>query len=89
MQRLVAFALGALATGPAVAAMSCADLGAYLAVQPHVSQVNATTPLTTIATTGGTRCEANFVYSARGGIVPSTAQSMRCCRPMKVIAPKG
>ena len=74
-RRLLALALGALATTPAVAAMSCADLGAYLAVQPNVVQVNATTPLTTLTSTGTSpRCEANFVYSARGGTAAGYAE---------------
>jgi hypothetical protein len=74
-RRLLALALGALATTPAVAAMSCADLGAYLAVQPHVLQVNATTPFTTLTSTGTSpRCEANFVWSARGGTADGYAE---------------
>src|SRR5258705_11832460 len=75
MHRLVAPAPGALATTPAFAAMSCTELGAYLAVQPHVLQVNATTPLTTLTSTGTSpRCEANFVYSARAGTADGYAE---------------
>ena len=66
--RLSALALGAAALVPAAQAqMSCADLGAQLAVQPFISQVTPTTPLAAIATTGGARCEVNFIYSSRGG----------------------
>ena len=74
-RRLLALALGALATTPAVAAMSCAELGAHLAAQPNVFQVNATTPLTTLTSTGTSpRCEANFVYSSRGGTAAGYAE---------------
>ena len=77
MQRLVALALGAFATTPALAAMSCAQLGSYLATQPHISQfvppppaAQVPVPFTTLVAAAGAnaaRCEANFIYSARGG----------------------
>jgi len=60
-------AISALASSSVFAAMSCADLGTYLAAQPNVLQVSPTTALTTLTTTGTSpRCEANFVYSSRG-----------------------
>jgi len=61
-------AISALASSSAFAAMSCADLGTYLAAQPNVLQVSPTTALTTLTSAGTSpRCEANFVYSSRGG----------------------
>lgn len=54
----------ALFTGSALAEMSCSALGSQLATQPSVLQVSAAIPLTQVI---GTRCEANFVYSSRGG----------------------
>ncbi len=60
-------AISALASSSVFAAMSCADLGTYLAAQPNVLQVSPTTALTTLTTTGTSpRCEANFAYSSRG-----------------------
>jgi hypothetical protein len=55
-----------LAPASALAQMSCAALGAHLASQPHVQQVTtpAAVPFTAVS---GTRCEANFIYSSRGG----------------------
>jgi pimeloyl-ACP methyl ester carboxylesterase len=54
--------------------MSCADLGTHLSTQPNVqpyvpppttaNPTPAPLPLTSIT---GTRCEANFIYSSRGG----------------------
>jgi len=61
-------ALAALLALPANAQMTCAELGGWLAKDPTVLPVNATTPLTTLTTTGANaRCEANFIYSSRGG----------------------
>ncbi len=54
----------ALFASGAAAEMTCAALGAHLASQPHVLQVAPATPLAAVT---GTRCEANFVYSSRGG----------------------
>jgi len=55
----------------ALAQMSCTALGSYLATQPNISQYvpplpqpQVPAPLTRI---NGTRCEAQFIYSARGG----------------------
>jgi hypothetical protein len=68
---LVAFAVAcaaAFVAFPAMAQMSCAELGAWLEAQPAVLPVSASTPFTTLATTGSNaRCEANFIYSARSG----------------------
>jgi hypothetical protein len=72
-----AFALGALAfaCAPTFAAMTCAELGAHLGAQPNVFPVNGTTPLTALTTTGTSpRCEANFIYSARGGTAHGYAE---------------
>src|SRR6266702_2048479 len=74
-RRLLAFAIIALAPACALAQMSCAALGSYLASQPHISQYvpplpqpQTPVPFTQLLTTGGiTRCEANFIYSSRGG----------------------
>jgi hypothetical protein len=74
-QRLLAFAIIALAPASALAQMGCADLGTYLATQPNLAQYvpplpqpQVPVPFTQLLTTGGiTRCEANFIYSARGG----------------------
>ena len=71
----LALALGLLAPGAAMAQMSCTQLGTYLSTQPNVSQYtapDASTPLpfTQVIAAAGTnaaRCEANFVYSGRGG----------------------
>ena len=67
MKKLL-FALGLLLPAVAFAQTSCAALGAWLAAQPTILPVNATTPLTTLTGTGSNaRCEANFIYSSRGG----------------------
>jgi len=77
----VALALGAGAFAtPSFAEMSCSALGTYLASLPHISQyvppptpTNPTPtalPYTALIAASGTnaaRCEANFIYSARGG----------------------
>jgi hypothetical protein len=66
------------APASAWAEMTCAALGNYLAWQPNISQYTpppttqvpnpAPVPFTQLLTTSGvTRCEANFIYSARGG----------------------
>jgi hypothetical protein len=63
--------LSAVALLPAAASaqMSCVDLGVHLStlqnVQPYVAP-GATTPLP-FTQLIGTRCEANFIYSSRGG----------------------
>jgi hypothetical protein len=69
MKRLLtlsAAAMAALALTSALAQMNCAALGAHLASQPNVLQVTtpAAAPFTAVI---GTRCEANFIYSSRGG----------------------
>src|SRR6266496_4065716 len=74
-RRLLAFAIIALAPASALAQMTCAALGSYLASQPHISQYvpplpqpQTPVPFTQLLTTGGiTRCEANFIYSSRSG----------------------
>src|SRR5256885_311983 len=67
------FALFALLAAPisALAQMSCTALGAHLATQPNISQYvpplpapQVPQPFTQVI---GTRCEANFIYSSRGG----------------------
>src|SRR5437870_6430288 len=67
------FALVALLAAPisALAQMSCTALGAHLATQPNISQYvpplpapQVPQPFTQVI---GTRCEANFIYSSRGG----------------------
>ena len=82
MQRalLVLCAIAGIAPAIASAEMSCAALGSYLATQPHISQYvppptpevpsPAPVPFTTPVAASGTnaaRCEANFIYSAKGG----------------------
>ncbi|HYL23217.1 MAG TPA: tannase/feruloyl esterase family alpha/beta hydrolase, partial [Burkholderiales bacterium] len=79
MHKAVALALGSsIFASPSYAEMTCSALGTYLASQPNVSQYvpppsqanpnPAALPFTQLLTTGGvTRCEANFIYSARGG----------------------
>ena len=62
--RVLIAAAALLAPAGALAQMSCVALGAHLAWQEHVQQVNATVPFTSLI---GTRCEANFIYSSRGG----------------------
>lgn len=77
VQRAGLFAFGALllASAHANAQMSCAGLAEFLATQPDVSPVNAATPLTTLTSIGTSpRCEANFVYSARGGVAAGYAE---------------
>lgn len=75
---VAALALGASVFAiPSYAEMSCSALGAYLATQPHVSQFvppppapQVPVPFTQLIAASGTnaaRCEANFIYSARGG----------------------
>src|SRR5688572_23014379 len=72
--RIAALLFASLAPAAAAAQMSCADLGTHLATQQHVlpytpppSAANpspAPLPFTAII---GARCEANFIYSSRGG----------------------
>ena len=71
--RTKCFALAALLAAPisALAQMSCTALGAHLASQPNVLQyvppppaLQVPLPFTQLI---GTRCEANFTYSSRGG----------------------
>src|SRR5882762_5835105 len=62
MGRAIAIALWAgLFAAPAFAQMTCAALGGYLATQPNISQFVPPTP------PNAARCEAKFIYSARGG----------------------
>ena len=58
------FFLLAFCAVPAAAQMTCMALATHLASQPNVLQINAVTPFATVI---GTRCEANFIYSSRGG----------------------
>lgn len=67
-------ALAAAFAPAALAQMSCAELGVHLQAQPHVFPVNSTTPLTSLTTTGSARCEANFIYSSRGGTADGYAE---------------
>ena len=64
-----AVALGAMALAPAaLAAMSCADLGSYLAAQPYIGPVPPASALATLTpAVPNARCELNFIYSSRGG----------------------
>src|SRR5437773_901152 len=77
---LVLCAIAGFAPAIALAEMSCSALGSYLATQPNISQYvppptpqvpsPAPVPFTTPVAASGTnaaRCEANFIYSARGG----------------------
>src|SRR2546426_5305943 len=67
------FALFALLAAPisASAQMSCTALGAHLATQPNISQYVPPLPAPQVPVPYtqliGTRCEANFIYSSRGG----------------------
>src|SRR2546430_12279498 len=67
------FALVALLAAPisALAQMSCTALGAHLATQPNISQYVPPLPAPQVPQPFtqeiGTRCEANFIYSSRGG----------------------
>src|SRR5439155_11959787 len=77
---LVLCAIVGFAPAIALAQMTCAALGSYLATQPHISQyvppptpqvpspepVPFTTPVA-VSGTNAARCEANFIYSAKGG----------------------
>src|ERR1700682_2778004 len=57
-----------LAPTTALAEMTCAALGAHLATQPHVVQIVSSAGVATpFSAVTGTRCEANFIYSSRGG----------------------
>src|SRR2546426_1392757 len=72
MQRkLLALAVAALAPASALAQMTCAALGTYLASQPNISQYIPPLPAAKVPVPYtqliGTRCEANFIYSSRGG----------------------
>jgi hypothetical protein len=81
VKRSIVIAVGALFAVPASAQMSCTALGSYLATQRHVSQYTppptpqvpnpSAMPLAQLITdpngVNAPRCEANFVYSARGG----------------------
>src|SRR5207247_8692834 len=69
--KLLALDVAALAPASARAQMTCAALGTYLASQPNISQYvpplpapQVPQPFTQVI---GTRCEANFIYSSRGG----------------------
>jgi hypothetical protein len=78
MRKTAFFAL-ALGTLPAaaMAQMSCSALGSYLATLPHISQYVppppapqvpvAFTQLIPASGTNAARCEANFIFSGRGG----------------------
>src|SRR5437899_2702542 len=81
----IAFCASLFAT-PALAEMTCAALGSYLATQPNISQYvppptpqvpsPAPVPFTALVAASGTnaaRCEANFIYSARGGLADGYA----------------
>src|SRR5437773_1134038 len=72
MQRkLLALAVAALAPASALAQTTCAALGTYLASQPNISQYIPPLPAAQVPVPYtqliGTRCEANFIYSSRGG----------------------
>src|SRR3989454_5196624 len=80
----ITFCAGLFAT-PAFAQMTCAALGGYLATQPNISQfvppppaAQVPVPFTTLVPATSTppnaaRCEANFVYSAKGGLADGYA----------------
>jgi hypothetical protein len=71
----LAVALGLAFPGAAMAQMTCTQLGAYLGTQPNISQYTAPgaatplpfTQLIPAAGANAARCEANFIYSGRGG----------------------
>ena len=64
----VALGNSALTPAAALAQMSCVELASWLEAQPDVLRVTSTTPFTTLTTTGvDNPCEANFIYSSRGG----------------------
>src|SRR5215211_5670714 len=74
-----ALVLAALSFAPAsaLAQMTCTELGSYLASQPKVSPyvpplpaAQVPVPFTQLI---DTRCEANFIYSSRGGPVDGYA----------------
>ncbi|HZD20988.1 MAG TPA: tannase/feruloyl esterase family alpha/beta hydrolase, partial [Burkholderiales bacterium] len=78
--KLLVLSAVALAPASALAQMSCAALGSYLATQQHISQYTPPpsaqvpnpapllfTQLIAAAGTNAARCEANFIYSGRGG----------------------
>jgi Tannase and feruloyl esterase len=73
MTKLKGFALAALLAAPisALAQMSCTALGAHLASQPNVLQYVPAPPAPQVPLPFtqliGTRCEANFTYSSKGG----------------------
>jgi hypothetical protein len=75
MTRSIAIAVAFAFAAPAYAQMSCGTLASYLATQPNVSPyvpplpaAQVPVPFTQLLTTNGvTRCEANFIYSSRGG----------------------
>src|SRR4030088_1354215 len=78
MRRSIAIAFCAwLVATPALAQMTCAALGSYLATQPNISQfvppppaAQVPVPFTTLVPAtapNAARCEAKFIYSARGG----------------------
>src|SRR5437667_1634393 len=74
---LVMCVIAGFAPAIALAEMSCSALGSYLATQPNISQYTApgaTVPLpfpamipATTPPPNAARCEANFIYSAKGG----------------------
>jgi tannase/feruloyl esterase len=74
-RRFVVLAIIALTPATALAQITCDALAAYLASQPNLSQyipplpaAQVPVPFTQLLTTGGvTRCEANFIFSSRGG----------------------
>jgi len=81
LYRAAALALGASAfAAPSYAQMTCSALGTYLATHPHISQYVpppttqvpnpaplAFTQLLAASNGNAARCEANFIYSDRGG----------------------
>ncbi len=77
MNRPIALAVTFAFALPAQAETSCSALGDYLATQPNLSQfvppppaAQVPVPFTQLIPASGpnaARCEANFIYSARGG----------------------